>query len=109
MQISRQNTPPDRKQWLKVERKFQKWVKPSNKAKKKKGTVLSTEAPVEPVEADLSDGLLTGAMVQSPLKFGLSASLLDAHPLQLVLMVQQSIHELVHLRGTGKLLQTWQN
>lgn len=76
--------------------------------KAEKSTVLSTEAPVEPVEADLVHGLLTGAMVQGPLKFCLSAALLNAHPFQLVLMVQQSIHELVHLRGTRTLLQTLQ-
>lgn len=65
--------------------------------KAQKITVLSTEAPVEPVEADLFHRVLTSAVVQSPLKFWIGGALLDAHPLQLVLMVQQLIQQLVHL------------
>lgn len=74
--------------------------------KAEKITVLSTEAPVEPVEADLFHGVLTSAVVQSPLKFWIRGTLLDAHPLQLVLMVQQLIQQLVHLRAKFVSLQT---
>lgn len=69
-------------------------------------TVLSTEAPVEPVEADLFHRVLTSAVVQSPLIFWIRGTLLDAHPLQLVLMEQQLIQQLVHLRAKFVLLQT---
>lgn len=74
--------------------------------KVEKITVLSTEAPVEPVEADLFHRVFTSAMVQSPLKFWIRGTLLDAHPLQLVLMEQQLIQQLVHLRVKFILLQT---
>ena len=62
-----------------------------------KHTVLSTKASVESVNADLFHRLLTRAVIESPLNFRIRGALQYARLLQLVLVVQQSVHELLHL------------
>lgn len=74
-----------------------------------KHTILSTEASVEAVNAYLFHARLACAVVQSPLNLWERGALQHARLLQLVLVVQQSIHELLHLeKKTSMLLQTCQ-
>lgn len=62
-----------------------------------KHTILSAEASVESMNTDLFHTRLICAMVESPLNFRIRGTLQYARLLQLVLIVQQSIHKLLHL------------
>ncbi len=72
----------------------------------RKHTILSTEASVESMNADLFHTRLTCAMVENSLNLWIRGALQYARLLQLVLIVQQSIHELLHLEDIVVLLQT---
>lgn len=60
-------------------------------------TVLSTEASVESLNAYLFHACLTCAVIESSFNLGARGTLQYARLLQLVLIVQQPIHELLHL------------
>lgn len=72
---------------------------------KKKRTVFSTEAPVKSVDEDLFHAVLARAVIEGPLHLLASGALHHAGFLQLVLVVQQSVHELLHLQDVSPLAQ----
>lgn len=60
------------------------------------------------MDTDLFHTCLTCAMVESPLYYWISGTLQYARLLQLILVVQQLIHELLYLGGIFGLLQTYE-
>lgn len=64
-------------------------------------TVFPAEAPVKSVNADLFHAVLARAVIESSLHWLASGVLQDAGFLQLVLVVQESVHELLHLQDVS--------
>lgn len=60
-------------------------------------TILSTEASIEAMNTDLFHAGLACAVVQSPLHFWVSGTLIYTSLLQSVLVVQEPIHQLLNL------------
>lgn len=66
-------------------------------------TILSTEASVEPMNTDLLYAPFTCTVVKSSLNLWVSGSLQNTRLFQLVLVVQQPVHEFLYLRKQIKI------